>query len=237
MKYTTIKSIIFYFLLSLWTIFIGIIFIPFLLLPSSLLYRPAYIWINGIFILLKLVCGITYKIKNKSNLLNFQGKIIASKHQSTFETLLLFYLIPKAIFIHKKELFFIPIFGQYLKKFNMIAIDRSRGLEALKLSISKSKERVDRGFSLIIFPEGTRKKPGSKPNYKSGIAGIYEKLNSDVIPVALNSGLYWPNHTYVLKPGKIIIDFLPPIKKGKDKRNFLKDLQNLIEDRNKELEN
>ena len=237
MKYTTIKSVIFYFLLSLWTIFIGIIFIPFLLLPSSLLYRPAYIWINGIFILLKLVCGITYKIKNKSNLLNFQGKIIASKHQSTFETLLLFYLIPKAIFIHKKELFFIPIFGQYLKKFNMIAIDRSRGLEALKLSISKSKERVNRGFSLIIFPEGTRKKPGSKPNYKSGIAGIYKNLNSDVIPVALNSGLYWPNHTYILKPGKIIIDFLPIIKKGKDKKNFLKDLENLIEDRTKELEN
>ena len=207
------------------------------MLPSIFLYRPAYIWISGIFILLKLVCGITYKIKNKSNLLNFQGKIIASKHQSTFETLLLFYLIPKAIFIHKKELFFIPIFGLYLKKFNMIAIDRSRGLEALKLSISKSKERVNRGFSLIIFPEGTRKKPGSKPNYKSGIAGIYENLNSDVIPVALNSGLYWPNHTYILKPGEIIIDFLSPIKKGKDKRSFLKELQNIIEDRNKELEN
>ncbi len=119
----------------------------------------------------------------------------------------------------------------------MIAINRSKGIEALKLSINKSKERASRGFSLIIFPEGTRKKPGSKPNYKSGIAGIYKNLNSDVIPVALNSGLYWPNHTYILKPGKIIIDFLPIIKKGKDKKNFLKDLENLIEDRTKELEN
>ena len=119
----------------------------------------------------------------------------------------------------------------------MIAIDRSKGLESLKLILSRSKKKINDGFSLIIFPEGTRKIPGSKPDYKPGIAGIYKNLDSDVIPVALNSGLYWPNHTYVLESGKIIIEFLPTIKKGKNKKDFLNELQILIESRSNELKN
>ena len=99
----------------MWTFFVGIIFIPYLLLPKEKLYNPAYFWIKGILGILNIVCGISYEINGK-HLINDNAKIIASKHQSAFETLLLFYLFPKAMFIHKYELFFVPIFGLYLKK-------------------------------------------------------------------------------------------------------------------------
>ena len=111
-----IKSILFYFFLYIWTIFLGIIFIPFLFLQKERLYKPAYMWIKGIFFLLKIICNITYRVNGNKNIPDEEAFIIASKHQSAFETLLLFSMFQKAIFIHKYELFFIPIFGLYLKK-------------------------------------------------------------------------------------------------------------------------
>jgi len=225
-----IKSSIFYFLLVLWTIFLGILFIPFLFLPKDKLYKPAQIWIGGIFQLLDKICNLSFEIKGQEHMDN-KIKLIASKHQSTFETLLLFYKLPKSIFIHKRELFLIPIFGLYLKKLNMISINRSAGPRALKKMLSDSVDRISRGNILIIFPEGTRKKPGENPDYKPGIAGIYNVLNSDVLPVALNSGLFWPKNSLVIRPGKITLEFLPPIKKGLEKESFLETLQKTIEDK------
>ena len=117
----------------------------------------------------------------------------------------------------------------------MISIDRSGKFKTLKKMIDESKFKVSKGYTLIIFPEGTRKKPGSVPDYKSGVAGIYKELNSDVIPVALNSGLFWPKNSFVIKPGKIIIEFLPIIEKGLDKKIFIKKLEETIESKTKLL--
>ena len=193
-----IKSILFYFFLYIWTIFLGIIFVPFLFLQKEKLYKPAYLWIKGIFFLLRIMCNITYKVQGNNNIPNSNGLIIASKHQSAFETLLLFSMFQKAIFIHKYELFFIPIFGLYLKKISMVAINRLGKSSALKKMINDSKKKISEDHSLIIFPEGTRKIPGEKPDYKPGVAGIYKELNCDVLPVALNSGLYWPKNSFAI---------------------------------------
>jgi len=230
-----IKSLIFYILLFLWTIIAGIVFLPFLILPKRMLYRPAYIWIQGILILLNAICGLTYNIKGEQFINVSETRIIASKHQSAFETLLLFFLIPNAIFIHKYELFFIPIFGLYLKKIDMISINRSEGVKALKKMILKSKQKTEKGYSLIIFPEGTRKLPGSKPDYKSGIAGIYSDLNTKVLPVALDSGLFWPKNSFIIKSGKITIEFLSPIQKKLSKEIFLETLKDKIETKTNSL--
>ena len=110
-----IRSIIFYLLLNMWTLFLGIVSLPFLLLPFSFVRSLANLWISGILMILKLTCGITFEIRGKENIPD-HAVIVASKHQSTFETFLLFRLIKNSIFIHKRELFFIPIFGLYLKK-------------------------------------------------------------------------------------------------------------------------
>tara|TARA_Y100000590_G_scaffold132606_1_gene151498 strand:+ start:3039 stop:3737 length:699 start_codon:yes stop_codon:yes gene_type:complete len=232
MIYTITKSIVFHFLWGIWTIFIGILLIPYIFLPARYIYKPTHIWIKGVFLLLKTICDLDYKIIGQNYFKENNIKIIASKHQSTFETLLFFLIIPKCIFIHKYELFYIPIFGFYLKKMNMISIDRSANIKAMKKVLDESKQKVNNGHTLIIFPEGTRKLPGSKPDYKSGVAGIYEKINSDVLPVTLNSGLFWNKYSYIIKPGKIIVKFLPPIKKGLSKKNFLEKLENQIEEKN-----
>jgi len=230
-----IKSILFYFFLYIWTIFLGIIFVPFLFLQKEKLYKPAYLWIKGIFFLLRIMCNITYKVQGNNNIPNSNGLIIASKHQSAFETLLLFSMFQKAIFIHKYELFFIPIFGLYLKKISMVAINRLGKSSALKKMINDSKKKISEDHSLIIFPEGTRKIPGEKPDYKPGVAGIYKELNCDVLPVALNSGLYWPKNSFAIKPGEIIIEFLPIIKKGLDKKDFIEKLEKIIENKTASL--
>ena len=117
----------------------------------------------------------------------------------------------------------------------MVAINRSEKSQALKKMLNKSKKKISEGHSLIIFPEGTRKVPGAKADYKSGVAGIYKELNSDVIPVALNSGLYWSKNSFKIKPGKIIIEFLPIIKKGFAKKDFIEKLEKTIEDKTSSL--
>jgi len=230
-----IKSLIFYILLSIWTIFLGILFIPFLILPKNKLNIAVRIWIWGVLYLLKKICGLSYELRGIQYTNNRNAKIIASKHQSAFETLVLYYTIPKAIFIHKYELFFIPIFGLYLKKLDMVSINRSGRIKTLNKLLKKSKIKISKGYSLIIFPEGTRKKPGTHADYKSGVAGIYKELNTGVIPVAVNSGMFWPKNSLIIKSGKIIIEFLDPINEGFSKKDFLKILEERIENKTSEL--
>ena len=223
------RSIIFYLLLYMWTLTLGVLALPYLLLPSSYVRSLANLWISGILELLKLTCGITYEIKNIENIPD-RAVIVASKHQSAFETLLLFRLVKNSIFIHKRELFLIPIFGLYLKKSNMISINRNEGAKAIRKMLNEVKQNILNGYSIIIFPEGTRKKPGDPPDYKTGIAGIYKESEAEVLPVAVNSGNYWPKHTFIKKPGKIIIKFLKPIPSKLEKSEFLKKIESVIED-------
>jgi len=223
------RSIIFYLLLYMWTLTLGVLALPYLLLPSSYVRSLANLWISGILELLKLTCGITYEIKNIENIPD-RAVIVASKHQSAFETLLLFRLVKNSIFIHKRELFLIPIFGLYLKKSNMISINRNEGAKAIRKMLNEVKQNILNGYSIIIFPEGTRKKPGDPPDYKTGIAGIYKESEAEVLPVAVNSGNYWPKHTFIKKPGNIIIKFLKPIPSKLEKSEFLKKIESVIED-------
>ena len=181
------------------------------------------------FILLKYICNITHEIQGKENI-PAEAVLVASKHQSAFETFALFYYLPQAIFIHKKQLFFIPIFGQYLKKINMISIDRTGGASTIRLMLKLTKEKVLLGFSIIIFPEGTRKKPGEKPDYKTGFIGIYNEMKTQILPVAVNSGKCWPKHTFIKKSGKIIIKFLPLIDSYLSRNEVLLEVEKKIEE-------
>jgi len=161
--------------------------------------------------------------------------IIASKHQSAFETFALYLHIKNSIFIHKKQLFYIPIFGQYLKKINMISIDRSEGAKSIKKILLDAKKNILLGNSIIIFPEGTRKKPGEPTKYKSGIYAIYKEASSEIVPVALNSGNFWPKHTFIKKPGKIIIKILEKIPMNLEKFELLNKIESEIESETKKI--
>ena len=222
------RSILFYLLLGIWTIFMGIACLPYFILPFAYLRQPIKIWISGIFLLLKNICKITHVLQGKENI-PLHSVLIASKHQSAFETFALFYYIPNSIFIHKKQLFLIPIFGQYLKKINMISIDRQKGISAIRSMMINAKKKLNDGYSIIIFPEGTRKKPGDKPDYKSGFVAIYNEMKTKILPIALNSGNCWPKNTFILKPGHIIIKIMPLIEENLKKNEILSNLQTVIE--------
>ena len=223
------RSIIFYVILSLWTITMGTICLPFLFVSNSYIRKPINLWILGIFKLLEIICNITHEVRGGENIPKY-SVLIASKHQSAFETLALFLHIENSFFIHKKQLFYIPIFGQYLQKFNMISINRSEGIKAMRKILNQAKFKISSGFSIIIFPEGTRTKPGDQASYKSGFVGIYNEVNSKILPVAVNSGLYWPKHTFIKTSGKIIIKILKPIPAKLKKDEVLEKIESVIEE-------
>ena len=224
-----IRSILFYAFLSVWTIFMGIVCLPYLFISNAHIRKPINYWILGIFKLLEIFCNITHEIRGKENIPN-HSVLIASKHQSAFETFALFFYLNNSIFIHKKQLFFIPIFGQYLKKTNMISINRSEGTAAMRKMLRKTRSKMAAGYSIIIFPEGTRKIPGDKPDYKTGFIGIYNETESEILPIAVNSGNYWPKHTFIKTSGKIIIEILKPIPAKLKKDEVLEKIESLIEE-------
>ena len=224
-----IRSILFYVCLAMWTIFLGALCIPYLFISNKYIQKPVKLWIFGIFLLLKYICRITYEIEGKENIPNYPI-IIASKHQSAFETFALFYICKSAVFIHKKQLVYIPIFGQYLKKINMISIDRKGGAKTMRRMMSDTKVKIASGSSIIIFPEGTRKKPGDKPDYKTGFIGIYKETNAKILPVAVNSGNFWPKQFIFKKKGNIIIKFLKLIQNDLERSKVLSEVENKIEE-------
>ncbi|MDC2979626.1 1-acyl-sn-glycerol-3-phosphate acyltransferase [Pelagibacteraceae bacterium] len=178
--------------------------------------------------MLNLICSIKHKIEGLENIPN-ESVLVASKHQSAFETFALYYYLKNCFFVHKRELFLIPIFGQYLLKSNMVSINRDGGTKAMRQMLQNVQLKLNTGSSIVIFPEGTRKLPGSKPDYKSGFIGIYNHTKRKILPVAVNSGLCWPKQSWILKSGIITIKFLPIIKDGLDKKVILNEVQNRIE--------
>ena len=161
--------------------------------------------------------------------------LVVSKHQSAFETFAFYYYLNDCFFVHKKELFIIPIFGQYLLKANMVGINRSGGTKTMRKMLEDVKVRLKEGKSIIIFPEGTRKEPGSNPDYKTGFIGIYKNTKKKILPVALNSGLCWSKKSWILKTGNITIKFLPIIEENLDKIEVLKKVQGSIETESNKL--
>jgi 1-acyl-sn-glycerol-3-phosphate acyltransferase len=156
--------------------------------------------------------------------------LVASKHQSMWETISLLRFFEAPFFALKRELRFIPIFGLFLIKTNMIAIDRRAGGRALIAMARRAREEVLRGRQFVIFPEGTRTAPGAPPQYKAGIGLIYTDCGVPCLPVALNSGLFWPRRTFLRYPGTLVVEFLDPLPPGLPRDEFLTRMRNAIED-------
>lgn len=226
---TIIRTISFYFFMVIWTLFIAISCSPLLIVVNKYLYLSCRLWSKGLLLALRLICGINYKIIGIENLPEAPF-IVASKHQSAFETILFWQLFLPPVYILKKELTNIPFFGWYLKRTGMIAIDRQGQSKALKEIISKTKETLEQRKVVIIFPEGTRTNPGQVSNrYLPGISALYSMTNVPVVPVALNSGIYWPGKKFLIKPGTITVKILEYIKPGMDREKFIDYLVSAIE--------
>ncbi len=157
------------------------------------------------------------------------GLLVAAKHQSLWETFALLTALDDPTYVLKRELLWIPVFGWYALKFRMIPVVRGGGGRALRDLLARAREEVSRGRQIIIFPEGTRRPPGAPPAYRQGIVRLYTELGVPCLPVALNSGVYWPRRRFLRRPGTIVVEFLEPIPPGLDGADFVKMLQARIE--------
>ncbi len=188
--------------------------------------------------MLSLICRVKYEIKGLENIPN-QPFIIASKHQSPLETFIFIVLFRGAVFILKQEIKWIPFIGLHLMALGMIFIDRADRINSIRSIIKLAKARTRANRNIIIFPEGTRTaiKQNQPGKYQPGIAALYTSLSVPVLPIALNTGLFWPKNILSLhrKPGKAIIEILPPIYPGLDKKAFLTTLEKVIEERSDRL--
>ena len=224
-----IKSLIFNFFLYLGIIFVFLIAIPTLILPSKLtLYCGKFLAYYIIFIL-RVILNTKVIFHGKENLKKVDKFFAASAHQSMFETFVLQAPLDYPIFILKKELLRIPLFGWYLKKIGSIEITREITTKENLNFLDKIKKTINKkGRPLLIFPQGTRVQFGEKIPFKKGVARIYETLKLPCIPIALNSGKIWPKNSFIKYSGNIHISFLEPIMPGKEKNQFAEELENKI---------
>jgi 1-acyl-sn-glycerol-3-phosphate acyltransferase len=178
--------------------------------------------------LLRHIVGLKLEVRGHDKLPR-TACLVASKHQSAWETFALIPLFRDPALLMKRELFWIPFHGWFSKKFEMIPVDRDKGPAALRAMLRETRKRVVDGREIIIFPEGTRRPPGAPPDYKTGVVLLYEALGIPCVPVALNSGLFWPRRSLLRRPGMIVVEFLDPIPPGLPKSEFLSRLIESIE--------
>ena len=179
--------------------------------------------------LLERICHTHVEFRGLANI-PVGGAIIAPKHQSILETFALTIHLPDFSYILKRELIWIPFFGWYLLAAEQTAIDRKSGRAAILQIVDAARAMFAKGRVLFIFPEGTRRPVDAPPAYKSGVGFIYEKNNVPCVPVALNSGLFWPRRRFLRMPGRCVIEFLPPIAPGMSRAAFTTMLEKQIED-------
>ncbi len=202
-------------------------------LPTLLMPRGAMIWMvkswsHVNFWMLRVICNIRMEIAGR-NRIPQGAALVASKHQSLWETFALMTVFEDPAYVLKRELMWIPFFGWSARKAEMIPVDRSAGSQALTRMTEIAKREVARGREIIIFPEGTRRAPGAEPKYKFGVSHLYAELGVPCLPVALNSGLFWPRRSFMRYPGTIRVEILDPIAPGLDKQSFMRRLQDDVE--------
>jgi len=225
-----IRSIVFNGLFYGWTSLCCLAFLPLLILPRSNLFRASKVWSHGVLWICDKILGLKVDIAGWEKL-NDRPVIFAVKHQSAWETIVFQCLISNPAIVLKKELTWIPLFGWYLKKLQMVPISRSKRhrVQDLKNLLKAAQLAIEKNRSIIIFPEGTRSHPGQKGTYHSGISSLYNHLKIPVIPIAHNAGLFWPRRGFIKYSGVINLEFLDIIQPGLSRQDFMHTLEKRIE--------
>jgi 1-acyl-sn-glycerol-3-phosphate acyltransferase len=223
-----LRSLAFNVLFYLNTLVYLMMALPTFFMPYRSVVAVASAWGRANLRLLRVVAGIDYEIRGLEKIPK-GPLIVAAKHQSAWETFALLHLFDAPLFVVKRELFWLPIFGWLMIKGRMVPVDRGAGSQALNKMAARAKIELAENRQLIIFPEGTRRPAGAEPRYKHGVAFLYAAEGVPCLPVALNSGLFWPRRSIRLQPGKIIVEILDPIAPGLDKDAFFARLKDEIE--------
>lgn len=224
---TLVRSFIFALWFAAVTVVIYVAVLPALLLPRMVMVHTSRLWSRAVFFGLKLLAGVTYEVRGDTP----RGPVlVASKHMSMWDTMGLYLTLYDPAAVLKRELLQIPFYGWYIWKAGVIPVDRGGYASAMRKMTAAARQALQQGRPILIFPEGSRKKPGASPDYKPGVAGLYGQLNVACVPVALNSGLFWTGPMgFIKKPGRIIVEFLEPIPPGLKRTEFMQLLQQRIE--------
>jgi 1-acyl-sn-glycerol-3-phosphate acyltransferase len=224
----TLRAALFTLFQFCWTGTLGLPFLPILALDRKHSQTLARVWLRGMLWGARVVLGLRADVRGLENLPK-GGCVIAAKHQSAFETFLFHTVVEDAVYVLKHELGRIPVVGWYLRSSGQVFVDRSAGAAALKSMVKEVRVALDRGSQVIIFPEGTRVAPDDQLPYHPGVSALYTQLQAPVVPVALNSGLFWPRNGFVKRPGTVVVEFLPPMPPGLNRKAFMMELQTRVE--------
>jgi 1-acyl-sn-glycerol-3-phosphate acyltransferase len=211
-----------------WTAFIGTLGLPLLCAPRAAAMRFGSFWSRGVLTFLRVIVGLDHQVRGLDRIPR-SGCIIAMKHQSTWDTLILPVILADPAIVLKRELVFLPIYGWYAARAGSIAIDRKAGAAALRNMIARAQAVAAQGRPIVIFPEGTRVAPGAHLPYQPGVAALYQTLGLPLVPAALNSGLFWGRRSFLKRRGRITLEFLEPIPPGWPRRRLMAELERRIE--------
>jgi 1-acyl-sn-glycerol-3-phosphate acyltransferase len=210
------------------TALLGVVGLPVLLMPRRRVLRFGRFWARCVLALLKAIVGLDGEIRGLAHI-PAGASIIAMKHQSAWDTLILPVILDDFTVVVKRELFFVPFYGWYAARAGSIAIDRRGGAGALRRMVAAARQAVAEGRPVVIFPEGTRTAPGQRLTYQPGVAALYQALQLPVVPAAVNSGLFWGRRSFAKRPGRITLAFLEPIPPGLPRREMMEQLERRIE--------
>jgi 1-acyl-sn-glycerol-3-phosphate acyltransferase len=222
------RSLAFNLALFAWTAVLCTFGLPLLLAPRTATIRLGRFWASSILVFLKTTVGIHHEIRGLDRIPR-DGCIIAMKHQSAWDTLIIPVVLRNPVFVLKRELLLVPFFGWYLARAGSIAIDRKGRAGALRGMLTGAQPAAAAGRPIVIFPEGTRVAPGEHRRYHPGVAALYQALVLPVVPAAVNSGLFWGRRSFVKHPGRIILEFLDPIPPGWSRAQLMAELEQRIE--------
>lgn len=233
-----IRSVLFNIVFYGFTAFACIVLLPSLLFSRNVILFFICIYFNTVSIIEKYVLGLTYEIRGQEFLPKEGSYIIAAKHQSAYETFKLHALFGDPTIVLKKELLDIPLFGVFLNKLDIIAIDRKNKEKSIKAIVDGAKRMSANSRPIVIFPQGTRVgahvTTKQKP-YKGGIVKMYKHADLPIIPMALNAGLFWPRNSFIKKPGKVVFEFLAPIEPGLPDKKVMQALEDRLEEKSQKL--
>lgn len=223
-----LRSVLFEICLVGVTLACGIAFLPLLLGPRLWLVRAGRLWCRMLLACLAATVGLRHRVIGAENLPR-EPVLVAAKHQSAWDTLVAALVLDDPAIVIKRELLFVPFLGWSLAKVGMIPVDRRAGARALRRMVAAARRAAASGRPILVFPEGTRTAPGAERPYHPGVAALYKELGLPVVPVALNSGLFWARRSLLKRPGTITVSFLPPIPPGLKRKAFMNRLHAAIE--------
>ncbi len=227
-----IRSMIFNVLLYVSILVVGVVFLPWTIVSRRGAMAAAHTWAATVIWMVRVIVGLRVEIRGNPPT---DEVLVAAKHQSFLDAIVIYHAMPHAKFIMKHLLIWTPIVGQYTLRLGFVPVNRGKRGQAIKKMIEDVKSGRAEPGQLVIYPQGTRVAPGEKRPYKVGTGVLYRDLAQDCVPVATNAGCFWPKRGFMRRPGTVVFDFMPRIPAGMPVEEFMKRVENQIETRSETL--